>query len=108
MKNLALTLCLLLPVAVFAQDPVAPAPAPDVPVNSALTPPSDAQAKPELVPQENARWCSGKGCCGGAGGHKGAKAVIVTTSVIGTVLTAVAVGVAVSVATSHQGPGQVR
>lgn len=110
MKNLALTLCLLLPVAVFAQDPVAPAPAPaaDAPAaNPALTP-NDAQAKPELVPNDHARWCGAHGCCGGANGHRGGAGLIVTTSVVGTILTAVAVGVAVSVATSHQGPGQVR
>ncbi len=107
MKNLALTLCLLSPVAVFAQDPAAPAPPVDAPANPALTP-NDAQPKPELVPNEHARWCGAHGCCGGKGGHKGAGAVIVTTTVLGTVLTAVAVGVAVSVATSHPQPGQVR
>src|SRR5438552_1750440 len=106
MKNLALTLCLLLPVAVFAQDPVVPAPATaaDAPANPSLVP-NEGQPKPELVPNENARWCGAHGC---GGGHKGGAAFIVTTSVIGTVLTAVAVGVAVSVATAHHDPGQVR
>jgi hypothetical protein len=101
MKKIALTLCLMMPFASFAADPVAPAPAvPDVPVASSLTPNAGEAPQPQLVPNEHARYCGGThGCHGGGGG-----ALIVTGTVLGTVLTAVAVGVAVSFATHHDSP----
>ena len=92
----SLVLCLLLPVAAFAEDP-APPPSADAPAQPALTP---TDAAPQVAPAvAEARYCSGHHC-GGCGGK--AKWVVLT-GVAGTVLTAVAVGVAVSVATRHDG-----
>ena len=82
-------LCLLLPVAAFAEDPIAPAA--DQPTQAALVP-SDAAVQPAVA---EARYCSAHRC---GGGH--AKWIVVT-GVTATVLTAVAVGVAVGVANSR-------
>ena len=97
MKKLALTMCLLVPFASFAADPIAPAvPPADVPVAPSLTPNAGEAPKPELVPSEHVRSCGAHRCHGGG-------ALLVTGTVLGTVLTAVAVGVAVSFATHHDG-----
>jgi hypothetical protein len=92
MKTIALALCLMLPAAAFAQDPLPPSS--DQPTAPALTP--DPAAPQPAV--ENARWCGAHGGCGGRGKGK----LLVLTGVVGTVVTAVAVGAAVHFATQNQ------
>jgi len=99
MKSLTLTLCLLLPMAGFAQDVVAPAA--DQPVQSSLVP-VKAAAVNEAT--EGARACGMRGKCGGAAGRG---KWIVLTGVVGTAITAAAVGIAIGVARSQPGNGQV-
>jgi hypothetical protein len=100
LKMTSLMLCLMLPAASFAEGPapatgaaeVAPAAAAPDAAQAALTP-TDAAAPAPAVAE--ARWCSSHGCGGGKAKW------IVLTGVTATVVTAVAVGVAVSVASSH-------
>ena len=108
LRAMSLSLCLILPTAAFAQDPAPPLQqAVDQPTaaDPSLTPnadPSAANASQQPQPAvENARWC---GAHGGCGGGRGKGKWIVLTGVAGTVLTAVAVGVAVGFAT--RGPSQ--
>ena len=98
LRAVALSMCLILPTAAFAQDPAPPsADQPSAPENQALVPPADAQPQPQQA-VENARWCGAHGGCNGKGSGKG---WIVLTGVAGTVVTAVAVGVAVGLATRN-------
>ncbi|MBK7863032.1 MAG: hypothetical protein IPJ65_31375 [Archangiaceae bacterium] len=89
LRAVAVSLCLLLPAASFAEEPTPP---------PALTP-SEAPAAPQPA-VENARWC---GAHGGCGGPRGKAKWIIAGGVAGTVLTAVAVGLAVGVATHRNG-----
>ncbi len=95
-KSLTLTLCLLLPIAGFAQDVTA-----DQPVQSALVP---EKAAPVNQATEGASACGMRGKCGGGAG-KGKW--IVLSGVLGTVVTAAAVGIAIGVARSQPGTGQI-
>lgn len=99
MRAVAVSLCLMLPGAAFAEEPsTPPAPAADQPSAApALTPQDPAAPAPEAV--EQARWCGAHGGCGGGRG----KGKFLIVGVAGTVLTAVAIGVAVGVATHKQG-----
>lgn len=106
MKALSVTMCLMLPMAAFAEDAVAPAPpvapAADQPTQAALTP-TDAATAPNGA-TEGTRACGmHRGCHGGGGKAK----FIVIGGVVGTVLTAAAVGLAVGVAAQNRNQGQV-
>lgn len=112
LRAMSLSLCLILPTASFAQDPSAPVlqqpadqPTQPTAADPSLTPNADpgaANASQQPQPAvENARWC---GAHGGCGGGRGKGKWIVLTGVAGTVITAVAVGVAVGLAT--RGPSQ--
>lgn len=106
MRALSLAMCLVLPTAAFAEGP---GPAVDQPVAAepALTPQADSAAVQPQPPQpavENARWCGAHGGCNGAGRGKGKW--IVLGGVAGTVVTAVAVGLAVGFATRGNGQPQ--
>lgn len=108
-KALSLSMFLVVPMTAFAQD-AAPLqqPAPEAVVPSAVDQPAAANLTPEAAPApeqaavEGAKHCGmyGKGCHGGRGG----KAKFIVGGVIGTVLTAAAVGVAVGFATRSQTP----
>lgn len=110
MKALSVTMCLMLPMAAFAEDAVvvpAPEAAPlvqaDQPTAANLTP-VDAAPAPDAT---KAQWgCGMHGGCHGKGGGK-AKFIVIG-GVIGTVLTAAAVGLAVGVASQNQNQGSVR
>lgn len=105
-KALTLSMCLVLPLSAFAQDAL-PTPPPDAPAAAA-----DKLSNPSLVPTdvapvgatEGTRSCGMRYGCGG--GRSKAKFVIVT-SVIGTVLTAAAVGIAVGVSKMDRTNGQI-
>lgn len=92
-RALSLTLCLLLPISAFADEAPTPAPSADAPTQSALVPTETAAPQPAVA---EARSCGMHHCAGGGRGKW-----LVLTGVAGTVLTAVAIGVAVSVARSH-------
>jgi hypothetical protein len=98
---LCAALIAMVPGAAFADDVVAvPAtPAVDQPVaKEALLPKEAPQAEPQQAVQD-AKRCGMHGCCGGA--HRGGGLII--AGVAGTVLTAVAIGVAVGIAKANQG-----
>lgn len=110
-KVMSLTMCLMLPMTAFAQDalvqpapaaaPAATAPLADPPAQSSLVP-ADAAAPTGAT--EGTRACGmGYGKCGGA---KGKGKWIVITGVVGVVLTAAAIGIAVGVA-KQSNTGQV-
>ncbi len=107
MKSLALTMCLVLPMAAFAED-VAP-----VPLAAAVVPAADQPVQSTLVPTdaapngatEGTRSCGMYGGCHGGG--RGKVKWIVLTGVVGTLVTAAAVGIAVGVAHAQPGNGQV-
>lgn len=112
-KVMSLTMCLMLPMTAFAQDalvqpapaaaPAAAAPLADPPAQSSLVP-ADAAAPAGAT--EGTRACGmGYGKCGGAKG-KGKGKWIVITGVVGVVLTAAAIGIAVGVA-KQSNAGQV-
>jgi hypothetical protein len=95
---LCAALIAMVPGAAFAED-AATTPAVDQPAAAALVP---KEAPSEQAPQpavQDAQRCGMHGCCYGRA-HRGGGLII--AGVVGTVLTAVAVGVAVSVAT-HSG-----
>jgi len=108
LRATALSLCLLLPTAGFAEElqpaapePAAPtAPSTDQPTQQSLTP-QDAQEAPAQGAVDQAKWC---GMRGGCQGRAGKGKWIVIGGVAGTVVTAVAVGLAVGFAT--RGPAQ--
>lgn len=105
-RALSLTMCLILPMSAFAQDVAPPSPPPppaaDQPVQPALVP-NDAAAPNGAT--EGTRSCGmARGC---AGKTHGKAKFIVLTGVIGTIVTAAAVGIAVGVARSQPGNGQV-
>lgn len=108
MRVTALTMCLMLPMSAFAQDPVV-TPAPEA--AAAAPAAADVPAQASLVPTDAAPNGATEGTrsCGmarGCGGKRGAAKIIVITSVAATILTAVGVGIAVGV--SRQGTnGQV-
>ena len=92
----SLMMCLLLPMAAFADEPIAPST--DAPSQAALVPADEApQAAAPAV--ADAKRCGMHGGCAGGGKAKW----IVLTGVTATVLAAVAVGVGVSVANSRNG-----
>jgi hypothetical protein len=97
MKAMTLTMCLILPMSAFATEPAplpeapAAAPAADQPTNPSLTP---TDAAPNGA-TEGTRSCGMYGGC--AGRKHGAGKFIIITGVVGTVLTAAAVGIAVGV-----------
>ena len=108
LKALTVSLCLAIPMTAFAQDAapvqqpapeaVAP-PAADLPAQANLTPEGSKLAPEQNGAVEGAKHCGmyGKGCTGKRGGKK-----LVVIGVVGTVLTAVGVGVAVGFATRNQ------
>jgi hypothetical protein len=95
LRALSVVLCLMIPGAAFADGPAV-----DQPTPAALTPQDAAQPQPAV---EQARWCGAHGGCSGRGAGKW----IVLTGVTATVLTAVAVGVAVGVASHNRANGSV-
>ncbi len=95
MKRIATLLLVLVPLWAFAQDKQAAAPA-DAPTAAALAP-AEAPPAPDAVAPDHARSCGAHRC-----GHGGG--LVILGGVVGTVLTAVAVGVAVSFATQHNTP----
>ncbi len=102
LRAIALSLCLILPTSAFAQDP---GPAADQPTaaDPQLTPNAEPNASQPQPAVENARWC---GAHGGCSGGRGKGKWIVLTGVAGTVVTAVAVGLAVGLATRNNGQPQ--
>jgi hypothetical protein len=88
----------LVPTAAFAEGEPPANPAVDQPTAAQPLVPKDAPPDGQPAVQE-AQRCGMHGCC--AGRRHGGGLILV--GVVGTVLTAVAVGVAVGVATSHQG-----
>ena len=98
LKAISLSLCLMLPGAAFADEVAATSPAADQPTAAALTPEQapDAATAPAV---DDAKRC---GMHGGCAGGRGRGKWLVLTGVAGTVLTAVAIGVAVGVATSNK------
>lgn len=109
LRAMSLSVCLILPTSSFAQDAAPALQQADQPTAAApsLTPSADPGATDaSQQPQpavENARWC---GAHGGCGGGRGKARWIVLTGVAGTVITAVAVGVAVGLATRNPGQPQ--
>ena len=77
----------------------------------AVAPPADQPTQGSLVPNdaapvgatEGTRHCGMSAGCAGKGGKK----FIVVTTVVGTILTAAAIGIAVGVARAQPGNGQV-
>ena len=109
-RMMSLTLCLILPMSAFAADPAGPAV--DAAAPAAVAPAADQPTQAALVPTdaapngatEGTRSC---GMYGGCGGHGGKAKFIILTGVIGTIVTAAAVGIAVGVSRSQPGNGQV-
>jgi hypothetical protein len=103
---LCAALIAMVPGAAFADDVVAvPAtPAVDQPVSKEALLPKEAPptAEPQQAVQE-AQRCGMHGCCAGRA-HRGGGLII--AGVAGTILTAVAIGVAVGVAKANQGQPQ--
>jgi hypothetical protein len=99
---LCAALVAMVPTAAMAEDVVAPGPAVDQPTvdSAALLPKEAPQAQAPQQAVEDAQRCGMHGCCAGGKHHGGG---LVLVGVVGTVLTAVAVGVAVGVATHNQG-----
>ena len=96
LRTLSLTLCLLLPMSAFAQDPVTPPPdAPAVEAQPSLIPPE--QAAPAAA-TEGTRSCGMRHGCSRRGG---AVKAIVITGVVGSVIAVVAIGIAVGVANTQ-------
>ncbi len=112
MRVMSLTMCLILPMAAFAQDP-AVTPPPEVTAVPESKPTADQPTQAALTPTdvagngatEGTRACGMYGGCAGRG-HGKAK-LIVLTGVIGTIVTAAAVGIAVGVARSQANNGQI-
>ncbi len=108
LRATALSLCLLLPAAGFADElqQAASAPSMDQPTQQTLTPqdaaPVDGAGQQDAVQQ--AKWCGMHGGCAGRSGGKGKW--IVLGGVAGTVITAVAVGLAVGFATKQNAQPQ--
>lgn len=97
LRAMSLTMCLMLPVSAFAQDPLSDAPA----AAPSLAPPE--AAAPTNPVTEGTRSCGMSRGCSRKGG---AVKFVVITGVVGVVVTAVAVGIAVGVANANP-PGQV-
>ncbi len=91
----------MLPMSAFAED-VQGAPAADQPTQASLVPTEGAAPANRATEGTRACGMSG-GCC-----HAGGKAKwIVLTGVVGTLVTAAAVGIAVGVARSQPSTGQI-
>jgi hypothetical protein len=99
LRAVSVALCLILPTAAFADElQSASPPSSDQPTQQTLTPSDPAAPAPDAVQQ--ARWC---GAHGGCSGGRGKAKWIVIGGVAGTVITAVAVGLAVGFATRNNG-----
>ena len=99
-RALSLTMCLLLPMTVFAADVTVP-PADAPAAAPSLTPPDAAAPNPVT---EGTRSCGMSRGCGRKGG---AVKFVVISGVVGAVVTAVAISIAVGVANANAPPAQV-
>src|SRR5262245_34816885 len=99
LRAVSLAMCLLLPTAGFADElQSATPPSSDQPTQQNLAPSDTPAPAPDAVQQ--AQWCGAHGGC--SGGRSKAKWIVIG-GVAGTVVTAVAVGLAVGFATRGNG-----
>ena len=116
MKALSLSMCLILPMSAFASEPLPPPPdAPAVPDAPAALPAADQPTNAALTPADGAalngategtRSCGMYKGCGAGKGHGKGKWIILT-GMVGTIVTAAAVGIAVGVSRQQAGSGQI-